>query len=247
VPGLLIVNADDLGFNRRATESILDCFAGGSISSATAMVWMSDSDRAAAVAMERGLPIGLHLNLTQPLNGTLTPEPVRARQHEVTTYLSRDTWSTTKLRGAQAQLVTDVVGEQLERFRELYGEPTHVDGHHHVHLHPVVQAAIPDTLPVRPPLRHPRKAAGRMNREERALHKRFLAPRFAFAFEHVHPALGGYGLDALGRAHSEVLEVMVHPPDGQQDALAADPWRRALERFRLGSYRTFSALTASGG
>jgi predicted glycoside hydrolase/deacetylase ChbG (UPF0249 family) len=247
VSGLLIVNADDFGVNRRVTEAIVECFASGSISSATAMVWMSDSDRAAADAMERGLPIGLHLNLTLPLNGTLTPELVRARQHEATKYLGRDTWSTTKLRGAQAQLVTDVVAEQLERFRELYGEPTHVDGHHHVHLHPVVQAAIPDTLPVRPFLRHPRKAQGRMNREERALHKRFLAPRYAFAFEHVHPALGGYGLDALGRASSDVLEVMVHPIDGQHDALAGDPWRGALERFRLGSYRTFSALATSGG
>lgn len=246
MPGLLIVNADDFGVNRRVTDAILECFARGAISSATAMVWMSDSDRAAAVAAERGLPIGLHLNLTLPLNGTLTPEPVRARQRELTTYLGRDTWSKTRLRGAQAQLAGDVVTEQLERFRELYGEPTHVDGHHHVHLHPVVQAAIPAELPVRPPLRHPRKAAGRMNREERAVHKRFIAPRWAFAFEHVHPALGGYGLDALGRAQSETLEVMAHPTDGQQDALAGEPWRRALERVRLGSYRTFSALAAPG-
>lgn len=245
--GLLIVNADDFGVNRRVTDSILDCFDRGTISSATAMVWMSDSDRAAGVAVERGLPIGLHLNLTLPLNGTLTPEAALARQHELTTYLARDTWSKTKLRGAEAQLVGEVVAEQLERFRELYGEPTHVDGHHHVHLHPAAQAAIPAELPVRPPLRHPRKAAGRMTREERAVHKRFLAPRWAFAFEHVHPALGGYGLDALGRADSEVLEVMAHPTDGQHDALAADPWRRALERFKLGSYRTFSALFGPAG
>src|SRR5712671_5161398 len=62
--GLLIVNADDWGRDRSTTAAILNCAVRGVASSVSAMVFMEDSERAAAIAQERGIDAGLHLNLT---------------------------------------------------------------------------------------------------------------------------------------------------------------------------------------
>src|ERR1700751_154848 len=87
--GLLIVNADDLGLDPNNTDAILDCFHAGAISSATALVWMKDSDRAAEVAGPTGLPVGLHLNLIEPFSATDVPERVAATQRRVVDRLRR--------------------------------------------------------------------------------------------------------------------------------------------------------------
>src|SRR5579863_5715924 len=62
--GLLIINADDWGVNREATDRTLDCVLRKTVSSASAMVFMEDSERAAQLALEAGVDTGLHLNLT---------------------------------------------------------------------------------------------------------------------------------------------------------------------------------------
>ena len=62
--GRLIVNADDWGRDQVTTDRTLDCFVCGALSSVSAMVFMEDSERAAAVALERGIDAGLHLNLS---------------------------------------------------------------------------------------------------------------------------------------------------------------------------------------
>jgi chitin disaccharide deacetylase len=64
--GSLIVNADDWGRDRDTTDRTLECVVRGAVSSVSAMVFMEDSERAAAIARERGIDAGLHLNLTAP-------------------------------------------------------------------------------------------------------------------------------------------------------------------------------------
>jgi predicted glycoside hydrolase/deacetylase ChbG (UPF0249 family) len=64
--GALIINADDWGRSRETTDRTLECWERGSISSVSAMVFMEDSVRAAALARERGIDTGLHLNFTTP-------------------------------------------------------------------------------------------------------------------------------------------------------------------------------------
>lgn len=66
--GALIVNADDWGRDRETTDRTLFCLREGAVSSASAMVFMEDSERAAALAKEHGVDAGLHLNLTAPLS-----------------------------------------------------------------------------------------------------------------------------------------------------------------------------------
>jgi predicted glycoside hydrolase/deacetylase ChbG (UPF0249 family) len=56
VPPHRIVNADDLGLDRESTDAILECFAATRLTSATSMVWMVESERAAAAARAARLP-----------------------------------------------------------------------------------------------------------------------------------------------------------------------------------------------
>src|ERR1044071_8087146 len=64
--GLLIVNADDWGRDARTTDMIAACVSQHTGSSVSAMVFMEDSERAAAIARANGIDAGLHLNLTTP-------------------------------------------------------------------------------------------------------------------------------------------------------------------------------------
>src|SRR5438034_11191976 len=62
---MLIVNADDWGRTAAETDAALACFSQGRITSVSAMVFMADSERAARIALEHGIPVGLHLNFTE--------------------------------------------------------------------------------------------------------------------------------------------------------------------------------------
>src|SRR5947209_15703921 len=118
------------------------------------MVYMQDSQRAAAIARERGLPVGLHLNLTFPFDDPHAPADVRRRQARAVRSFRRlrlHNWVVFPKRRLYYPWLRDrvdaCVRDQLDAFRALYGrEPTHIDGHHHVHLTPTVlrSPVLPD-------------------------------------------------------------------------------------------------------
>ena len=56
--GRLVINADDWGRTRDTTDRTLECHERGSVSSVSAMVFMEDSERAAALARERDMDAG---------------------------------------------------------------------------------------------------------------------------------------------------------------------------------------------
>jgi hypothetical protein len=141
---VLIINADDLGYDPAVTRGILRAMREGVVSSATFMVNTPYSEAAAPEA--RGLSIGLHLNLARGV-------PVWEgfpRELLVDGALSEP---------LAAKLPTDVVEaetlSQLKRLEALLGQPaTHVDVHKHLHRHPGVleglaRAARIAGLPVR--------------------------------------------------------------------------------------------------
>lgn len=133
--GILIVNADDWGRNHETTERISECIQRGAVSSASAMVFMEDSERAAAVAQERGIDAGLHLNLTTSFSAARCPAPLAQRQEEIAKYLLRRRLAQAIFHPALTQSFEYVVSAQLDEFRRLYGRsPGRIDGHHHMHL-----------------------------------------------------------------------------------------------------------------
>jgi chitin disaccharide deacetylase len=133
--GRLILNADDWGRDRNTTQSILDCAVHGSLSSASAMVFMEDSDRAATIARELRIDTGLHLNLTSRFSAPHCPRKLLELQGEVATCLRRHRFSPALFHPSLVKSFEYLVSAQIEEYGRLYGTfPARIDGHHHMHL-----------------------------------------------------------------------------------------------------------------
>jgi hypothetical protein len=133
--GLLIVNADDWGRDHDTTDRTLECFLRGTISSVSAMVFMEDSERAAAMALGRGIDTGLHLNFTTPFSAPNCPARLVQRQRELAAYLRRHRFAMVVFHPGLIRSFEYVMAAQLEEFARLYGAaPGRLDGHHHMHL-----------------------------------------------------------------------------------------------------------------
>jgi chitin disaccharide deacetylase len=249
--GLLIVNADDLGLDRCNTDAILECFHLGAISSATALVWMKDSDRAAEIARREHLPVGLHLNLIEPFSATDVPEAVAATQRRVAERLRQTGIGTQLYHPGWSADFERCISDQLARFHELYGRPpTHVDGHRHMHLVPnaLLARALGSVRRCRPPVNRTPYESPSYKRAARAAWRRLVRLRFlttdwCFSVRSLHPELGGAGVEErLDRATTGSVELFVHP--GYTDELpllrSAD-WRERLGRYRRGTYAELGA------
>jgi predicted glycoside hydrolase/deacetylase ChbG (UPF0249 family) len=133
--GALIVNADDWGQDRDTTDRTLDCVRCGSVSSVSAMMFMKDSERAAAIAREQRIDAGLHLNFTTPFSAPGIPGKLAGHQQRVSKYLLRYRLSQVLFHPGLIRSFEYVVSAQRNEFTRLYGrEPDRLDGHHHMHL-----------------------------------------------------------------------------------------------------------------
>ena len=132
----LIVNADDFGLTPGVTDGILDARRHGIVTSATVLV-TADLDRGAIrAALDVGLGLGLHVNLT--LGRPLT----RGRS-----LVGADGRFVRDARRAAAQAepreLEREIDAQIEKFLGLARRaPTHLDSHHHVGLEPPVAGLL---------------------------------------------------------------------------------------------------------
>jgi predicted glycoside hydrolase/deacetylase ChbG (UPF0249 family) len=133
--GLLIINGDDWGRDTGTTDRMFECVAHGTVSSVSAMVLMEDSERAAAIAKERGIDAGLHLNFTSRFSTHNCPSRLRECQQELAAYLLRRRLGRMVFHPGLMRTFEYVVKAQLDEFCRLYGTPPErIDGHHHMHL-----------------------------------------------------------------------------------------------------------------
>jgi hypothetical protein len=133
--GLLIINADDWGRDRETTERTLECALRGTVSSVSAMVFMEDSERAAAITSERRIDAGLHLNFTTPFSAPDCPPRLAEHQRRIAKRLLRHRVAQVLFYPTLMRSFEYVVAAQLDEFCRLYGEqPQRLDGHHHMHL-----------------------------------------------------------------------------------------------------------------
>jgi predicted glycoside hydrolase/deacetylase ChbG (UPF0249 family) len=149
---VLIVNADDWGRTTAETDAALACFSQGRVTSVTAMTFMADSGRAAAIARERNVPVGLHLNFAEPLTAPGVDRAILSEHRGLAQILARTRHSAFVpnpfLRGALRRAFRS----QLNEFVRLYQKPpTHFDGHRHLHLgmSMLIAAPIPSGQKVR--------------------------------------------------------------------------------------------------
>jgi chitin disaccharide deacetylase len=214
---LLVVNADDAGFDRATDDAILRC----SRIARSASVAVNGATAAEFVARAQGIALGIHVNLTEgmavagPL-ATLTDGEGRFR------WGKDEFWDRARRGEIDPREVKREVRAQWERGEKLGIRATHVDGHNHVHVIPAVREALPKDVYVRvpldrapaPPFLHlPWAADARGRRTDR-----FTGYRFA-AEPSVETFLGS--LEGL----SGTVEFMVHPGTRRGTAFVASPDR----------------------
>ena len=248
--GLLIISADDWGADRQTTDAIQECFSAEAVSSVSAMVFMSDSSRGAELAAQGVKPVGLHLNLTEAFTDPACPEIVRRRQARIVRYFAGPKWRWWGFSPTLFTKIEDCIADQLDAFRGLYGhEPTHIDGHQHVHqsLGVMFARTLPAGTKMRPSFTFmpgEKSLPNRLTRRlvNRLMRSRFRCPRYFFSIRDIHPELGGAGLEhRLDLANCATVEVMTHPglPD-ERAVLLDDSWTALLRGQHVGSYTDFA-------
>jgi predicted glycoside hydrolase/deacetylase ChbG (UPF0249 family)/glycosyltransferase involved in cell wall biosynthesis len=133
--GLLIINADDWGGWRSATDAAVECLKARRITSVSAMVFMDDSERAAAISRSLEMDVGLHINLNQSFTSTSCPRKVVDSHEAVRRFLRAGKYTQVVYNPRLRNAFRTVFQAQTDEFCRLYGRmPSHYDGHHHMHL-----------------------------------------------------------------------------------------------------------------
>lgn len=239
---MLIVNADDYARSRGETNSVLACHQAGRLTSTSAMVFMKDSSRAAALAEEAELTVGLHLNLSERFTGSNVPRRVVAAHERVVRFLTRSKYAVVLYNPFLREQFRTVVEAQLEEFVCLYGrEPAHVDGHQHQHLasNVLLDGLIPPGMLVRRSFSFTRGEKGSINRGyrrwvDRQLQRRHKTTDYFFALEHRDQS------EHLARvfelAETATVELMTHPArQADFDYLMSDGHLEVFRRLGYGA------------
>jgi hypothetical protein len=215
--GLLFVNADDWGRDAGTTGCILDCVTSRAVSAVSAMVFMEDSDRAAAIARERDIDAGLHLNFTSPFTAGTCPGTLAEHQRRTAAYLRRHRLAQLVFNPTLVKSFEYVVAAQIDEFRRLYGaDPVRLDGHHHMHLcaNVLLAGLLPGGTVVRRNFSFQPGEKGTLNRtyrrlvDDRLSRRHHLADYF-FSLAPLGPPARLERIFSLARHH--VIELETHP------------------------------------
>ncbi|HMP81264.1 MAG TPA: ChbG/HpnK family deacetylase [Verrucomicrobiota bacterium] len=241
--GLLIINADDWGGWKSATDAAAACFEAGRITSVSAMVFMEDSERAAKLAKTLGVDTGLHVNLNQTFTGG-NCVPVISEAHErVRKFLKRGRYAQLLynpwLRGAFKM----VFQSQVDEFCRLYGmAPSHFDGHQHMHLcaNMLWDEIIPADQKVRRSFSFWPGEKSILNRAYRSwvdgkLEARHVSTEYFFSLEQ---CLRNDRLPRVTKLAGETsVELMTHPEkESEQQFLMSDSFKQTFGGLKLATY-----------
>lgn len=262
----LTVTADDFGLSPEVNEAVIETHRLGIVTAASLMV--AGDAAAHAVELARRTPslaVGLHLvaadgRATLPVpdiphlvdrEGRFAKSPFRAGLRYAFSRVARE------------ELRREIVA-QLEAFRRTGLALAHVDGHHHLHVHPVILSILAELAPdygipaVRLPseelataLALDRKDAARNTLWRAVFSALSVQARWRLARSGVRFADRVYGLFATGRIDEDYLLRLVPRMRGRRVELYAHPSAARSgsgrhERDALSSPRVRDAIRAAG-
>ncbi|MGE0788657.1 MAG: ChbG/HpnK family deacetylase [Sandaracinaceae bacterium] len=269
MPTALIIVADDLGLDPRRDAGIADAFRAGAITQASFMVKGPSAEGAAELARAIGLPLGLHLDLTETAPAA---DPSR-----IASLLDAQGNKRGKhgLRDALAAGAIDMehvaveARAQIEAFASLIGaSPRHVDGHQHAHCVPALAETLASVLAEAgvestriPEQRDVHVADPDKARFYRGVSDDGARARAIYAARGIRSTAAFVGLDLMGAASSEAglhgavaarvddaasIELMCHPgyPGETWDDFNRSPEREHELRVLLA--QPFRALVREG-
>lgn len=134
----LVVVADDFGRSSSINRAIADAHDRGIVTAASLMAVGEAFEEAVLMARERrALSVGLHVTLcdgSSLLPHSLIPELVSVDGH----FEKKPAKAWMKIRPSLLQQIEQEIKVQFNRIEESGIRPTHIDGHHHLHMHPLV-------------------------------------------------------------------------------------------------------------
>jgi len=240
---MLIVNADDLGRSKAETDAVMVCYAKGRITSTSAMVFMTDSERASEAASGAGLDVGLHVNFSEEFSAGSVPKELRKAHDQIRRFLTAHKYALLIFNPLLIRQFEFVFAAQLAEFNRLYGRsPSHLDGHQHLHLatNMLVQRVLPTGAKVRRSFSFRHREKSFVNRWYRSAVDRRLMRRHRVT-DHFFSLSDYLAPDRFERviclAREADVELMVHPHRPAEYAfLMSDAYVEALSRVRLAGY-----------
>ncbi|MDT8441788.1 MAG: ChbG/HpnK family deacetylase [Desulfuromonadales bacterium] len=138
----LIVNADDFGLNAQRDRGLIEAFQCGLVTSASLIANGASFATAVAAAGDCGLPVGVHLNLSEgatltgPIAGLTDPSGQLPGKEAMRCRLLAGRCAPTALHRELAAQIERVLASGLQ--------PGHLDGHQHCHVYPEVVPIVID-------------------------------------------------------------------------------------------------------
>ena len=240
---MLIINADDWGRSLAETDAALRCYKVGRITSVSAMVFMYDSERAAEAARENELDVGLHLNFAEPFTGKNYPAKLGGCHESTIRYLMGNKYAQIVYNPLLRKEFAYSYSAQAEEFERLFGRtPSHIDGHHHMHLcaNLLFSDLLPPGMKIRRNFSFWPGEKGRANRAYRALIDRWLARKYRLA-DYFFDLTQCIEQNKLGRvtslAKSSNVELMTHPIVAREaEYLMSDEFPVIVRGLNVGGY-----------
>lgn len=240
---MLIINADDFGRSAAETDAALRCYERGRITSVTMMVFMQDSERAAELAKENELDVGLHLNFAEPFTGQNYPAKLGECHRRTIRYLMGNKYAQLSYNPFLRREFAYSYKAQAAEFERLFERaPSHIDGHHHMHLctNLLLSKVIPAGTRLRRNFSFWPGEKSWLNRAYRALVDRWLQRRYRLPdyFFDLTQSIRQKKMDrVMALAKSSRVELMTHPiVRTESEYLMGDQFGAMLERLDTGSY-----------
>lgn len=240
---MLIINADDWGRSLAETNAALRCYKEGRITSVSAMVFMEDSERAADLAKENELDVGLHLNFAERFTARTYPSMLGDHHNRIVRFLKRNKYSQLFYNPFLRKEFSDLYKVQVAEFIRLFGKlPSHIDGHHHMHIcaNILLSKLIPAGTKLRRNFSFWPGEKSWLNRAYRTAVDRWLARRYQLLdyFFDLTQCIREKKLDRVVTvATSSDVELMTHPIVREEaDYLLSDEFHKILQCLELGSF-----------
>jgi predicted glycoside hydrolase/deacetylase ChbG (UPF0249 family) len=240
---MIIINADDWGCSKIETDVALCCYRDGIITSVSAMVFMEDSDRAAIISKDEGIDTGLHLNLSLSFTGKVFDGQLQEYQNRILRFLMSSKYSLLVYHPLLRKQFQYVYKAQVEEFCRLFGKPpSHINGHHHLHLcsNMLMDRIITKGEKVRRSFSFQAGEKNIFNRVYRRLVDRHLAAKFRVT-DYFFDLPGQYKKDRLKRvsllSRGASVELMTHPVVPEELSIMSDKnYLDAIKTMEMGTY-----------
>src|SRR5262245_10864004 len=200
------------------------------------MMFMSDTERSAELALEFGLDVGLHLNFTEQFSGKNTSTLLNNYHKNISNFLLKSKYSFIIYSFHLRRHFNYIYERQYDEYLRLYKKiPNHIDGHHHMHLcaNVIFDRMIPKGIRVRKNFSFFPREKNLLNMCYRKiidfwLRRRYICTDYFFSLSPINQP--GRLQIIIQYSKKSCVEIMVHPGNTKEFSyLMSEEYRRLID------------------